>query len=138
MIMQLDRACELTLRAVDEETGQGIAGVKFGRENAAGEYWLQEVLPDTLDIATEEQLSKSAVSTRAPTVPTSGQPSVLTDAKGNFTCLESAYSWSYSVAEFPPGYHSVVPINGSQELEIDTPCGGQVEYTFKLRKEKSQ
>jgi WD40 repeat protein len=145
MVIPLNRACELTLRAVDEETGEGIAGVLFGRENAAGEYWLQDIVPDTLDIATKNRLFKSVTSTSVPTVPTGGQksdaksqPSVLTDANGNYRCLVSSYPWSYSVAQFPPGYNSVVPINGLQELEIQTPSGGRVEYTFRLRKAKSK
>ena len=40
--------CELVLRAVDEETGKGIAGVAFVTENVAGEMWADTIFNDTL------------------------------------------------------------------------------------------
>ncbi|MBS0202544.1 MAG: M48 family metalloprotease [Planctomycetes bacterium] len=123
VILKLPRACELTLRAVDADTGRGIPGVLFGRERALAEYWLQDIVPDTLTMVRQP----------AGKAPPQAQ-SVRTDATGTFRCLVDAATWSYSVAEFPDGYNSVIPINGSQELEIKTPSGGRVEYTFKLRK----
>jgi hypothetical protein len=40
--------CELVLRAVDEETGEGIPGVAFVTENVADEDWAQTIVDDTL------------------------------------------------------------------------------------------
>ena len=38
-------ACELTLRAVDAETGKGLPGVEFYEENAVGEEWAHACRP---------------------------------------------------------------------------------------------
>ena len=143
VVLKLPRACELTLHAVDAETGRGIPGVLFGRERAAGEYWLQDVDSDTLTLAKDAtppvRRSDTAAGIAArikarQSPPRPPKQSVLTDATGTFRALVDSATWSYSVASFPDGYDSVVPINGLQELEIETPAGGRVEYTFKLRK----
>lgn len=141
MVIGLPKACELILKAVDAETGKGIPGVLFGRERAAGEYWLQDIVPDTLDLVREApQPTGKPVTHSNPnrestkTTPATATDSVRTDAEGRFSCLVEPITWSYSIAEFPAGYATVVPINGRQELEIETPSGGRVEYTFRLRK----
>lgn len=119
VVMLVDRACELVLRAVDSETGKGIAGVVFERENAAGERWQQSIDPDILGGRHVQQ-------------------STITDADGYFRCLVSSYPWSYIIQKYPEGYDSIVPIDGRQEVEIETPVGGKVEYTFRLVESRSQ
>ncbi|MFO0903823.1 MAG: M56 family metallopeptidase [Pirellulales bacterium] len=115
--MLVDRACELTLRAVDSVTGQGIAGVRFERENAAGELWQQAIVPEQLgaDPADHPQ---------------------ATDANGNFRCRVRAGRWNYMVGKFAEGYSAIIPIDGRQEVELETPIGGRVAYTFRLVKDK--
>lgn len=144
VVIELPKACELTLRAVDAETGRGIPGVLFGREIAAGEYWLQDIEPDTLPLAKDfvppvrRTDTPAGVAKRRAALDAVAKNvrSGVTDADGKYSCLVSPTTWSYSVARFPDGYESVVPIQGRQELEIQTPSGGRVEYTFKLRKRK--
>jgi hypothetical protein len=114
VVILLDRACELTLRAVDSETGKGIAGVKFARERAAGEYWAQPVVPDILGIDPAEYRD------------------VVTDEDGCFRCLVGPITWSYMVWKFAGGFNRIVPIDGRQEVEIETPPGCKVKYTFRL------
>jgi hypothetical protein len=36
------------------------------------------------------------------------------------------------ILKYPDGYDSIVPIAEQQEVEIETPAGGKVEYTFRL------
>lgn len=115
VVMLVDRACQLTLRAVDDETGKGIAGVTFLRERALAEYWAESIRPDILGESHVEHHEE-------------------TDADGYFRCLVGPETWSYMVGRFPDGYDSIVPIDRSQEVEIKTPVGGKVEYTFRLLK----
>ena len=144
VVIRLRKACELTLRAVDAETGQGIPGVLFGRERALAEYWLDDIVPDTLPLSKDfvppvrrTDTADGLAKTRAAIEARSKQVrSVVTDAEGKYFCLVGPETWSYSVAKFPDGYASVVPINGRHELEIETPSGGRVEYTFQLCKGK--
>jgi len=114
VVILVDRACQLTLRAVDAQTGVGIPGVQFDRERAAGELWAQLIVPDNLG----------------------GNPAayekVTTDQDGYFRCLVGPYPWSYMLHGRPPGYKGIVPIDGRHEVEIKTPVGGNVEYTFHL------
>lgn len=115
VIVLLAPACELVLRAVDNETGVGIPGVTFDRENAAGEYWANQISPDIMGSNQSDFEPK-------------------TDKKGYFRCLVSSAHWSYMVGSFPNGYSKIVPIDGRSELELETPPGGKVEYTFRLVK----
>jgi hypothetical protein len=100
--------------------------VKFGREDAGAELWLQVVVPDTLG-------SRRPV--RHSFKPRAGLPSeeeYETDDDGYYRCLVGARTWSYSVMDLPEGYSSVVSIDGRCEVTIETPSGGHVEYTFRL------
>ena len=140
-VIKLERACELTLKAVDSETGRGIPGVTFGRERALAEYWLQDISPDTLALAKGVAPPASRTGTPARRDEETGRSlrltephSYMTDADGVYRCLVDEATWSYSVMEFPPGYDRIVPIKGRHELELETPVGGRVEYTFKLVK----
>ncbi len=115
VVMLVDRACQLMLRAVDSETGVGIAGVHFGRERAAGELWMQAIENDILG-SEHADLEET------------------TDADGYMRRQVSSAKWSYMVSRYPDGYASILPIGGRQELELDTPIGGRTEYTFRLVK----
>jgi WD40 repeat protein len=130
VVIALPRACELTLRAIDAETGKGIPGVQFGRERALAEFWLQDVEPDTIDVI--------APQVKPPAGAPIGKQPLVTDAEGRYRCLVGAATWSYSVSGFPPGYDSIEPIKGLQEVEIATPEGGRIEYTFKLLRAKAK
>ncbi len=113
-VVLLDRACELTLRAVDSESGEGVAGVEFHRERAAAEYWAAPIVPDILGGDRTERRT------------------TVTDADGRFRCLVGHETWSYMIGRFPEGYSRIEPINGRQEVELDTSPGTKVEYTFRL------
>ncbi len=115
-VMLVDRACELTLRAVDSQTGKGIAGVRFDRERALAELWASPVVNDILGRHRNGE--------------------TLTDEDGYVRFLVSPATWSYMILKYPESYNSIVPIDGRQEVEIETPVGGKVEYTFRLVRKK--
>jgi beta-lactamase regulating signal transducer with metallopeptidase domain len=126
VVIPLRRACELILRAVDDETGRGIPGVKFGREHGGGELWLQVIVPDTLG---SRRPVRSSFERKA------GLPAeeeYETDTEGYYRCLVGRLTWGYRVYQYPKGYDSIVPINGCHEVGIATPSGQRVEYTFRL------
>lgn len=114
VVILLDRACELTLRAVDSETGAGVAGVEFHRENAAGEMWAAPVTSDILGLGIEERQGS------------------VTDADGNSRFLVGPNSWSYMIGRFPAGYWRIEPIDGRQEAAVETPPGETIQFTFRL------
>jgi hypothetical protein len=53
----LTKGCTLVLKAVDEDTGRGIPGVRFWWENELGEYWQQTLHPDHLGHAEEASVT---------------------------------------------------------------------------------
>jgi hypothetical protein len=118
VVVLLKRACELSLRAVDSETGEGIQGVQFARERAEAEFWADAVVSDTIAVDRDKQKN------------------TLTDQAGYAHFLVGPEKWSYMILKFPEGYNSIVPINGGYETAIETPLGGKVEYTFQLSKTK--
>jgi len=120
--IRLKRASELVLRAVDASTGQAIAGVEFGRERALAEFWLEDIQRETIRV----EGTKST-----------GPQDRVTNTDGEFRCLVDSATWSYSVTKFPNGYDRIVPINGRHEIEIPTPAGERVEYTFRLVRSSS-
>lgn len=119
VVIPLDRACELVLRAVDSVTGEGIAGVLFGREQMYAENWMQDIVPDILGPPDQKKWS-------------SGDRSLTTNTNGEYRCLVAPGTWSYMVAKYPSGYKSIVPINGKQEVELKTVAGGRLEFEFQL------
>lgn len=119
VVVLLKRACELTLRAVDSETGEGIQGVQFDRERAEAEFWATPVVSDTIPVDRDQHKN------------------TLTDTSGYVHFLVGPETWSYMILKFPEGYNSIVPINGGYEIAIETPVGGKVEYTFRLSKNKA-
>ncbi|MCA9063086.1 MAG: M48 family metalloprotease [Planctomycetaceae bacterium] len=123
-VIALRRACQLTLRAVDARTGRGIPGVKFGRERAAAEYWMQVIVPDNLGANRPIRYEFK----NDPKFPPESE--YETDEDGYYTCLVDRWTWSYMIYQNAPGYSGIVPIDGRQEVEIPTPIGGKVEYTF--------
>ncbi len=80
-VMLVDRACELTLRAVDSQTGKGIAGVRFDRERALAELWASPVVNDILGRHRNGE--------------------TLTDEDGYVRFLVSPATWSYMILKFP-------------------------------------
>lgn len=126
VVIPLRRACELVLRAVDDQTGRGIPGVKFGREHAGGELWMQVIVPDTLGSRRPVRYSFK----RKAGLP--AEEEYETDSEGYYRCLVGPRTWSYTVYQHPKGYDSIVPIDGRHEVEIATPSGRRVEYTFRL------
>lgn len=117
VVILLDRACELTLRAVDSESGVGLAGVEFHRENAAGEMWAAPVTSDILGIDAKERQG------------------AVTDAEGNSRFLVGPQTWSYMIGRFPNGYRRIAPMDGRQEVTVETPPGEKVQFTFRLIRE---
>jgi hypothetical protein len=105
-------ACKLTLRAVDADTGRGLAGVRFVTENALGEVWGIDIEGDNLG-------AKPV-----------GKDGRRTDKDGFVTCLlgprpgYTYFGWS------PRGYEPV----GRWEVELPTPNGtAKKEHTFQFR-----
>lgn len=118
----LANPCELVLRAVDAETGEGIEGVGFARENLAGEFWYDPIVNDT--VASESEASERAKVDRR-------DKSRLTDAQGYLRRLVGPYhkGWTYWVDVRPRDYASAASVR------IDTPLGKKrVEHTFELRR----
>ena len=114
--------CELVLRAVDAETGEGIAGVGFARQNLAGEFWYDPIVNDTV-VPESEAGERAKVDRR--------DKSVLTDAQGYLRRLVGPWheGWTYWVDVRPKGYDSPA------SARIDTSLGKKrVEHTFVLRR----
>ena len=109
-------ACKLTLRAVDADTGKGIAGIQFVTENALAEYWGIGIDPDDLG---------------AKPIP-ANDPRQKTDKEGNFVrLLGPRMGYTYFPWPRPTGYDIV----GEFEVEVPTPIGTlSAEHTLKLRK----
>lgn len=114
-------ACQVTLRAVDVETGRGIPGVVFATENATAEQWAQPIDGDNLGA---ERIPVSALRLKP--------DSMKTDKDGVFQCLLGPCpGWTYFVWNAPDEYEEVQ----RDEVEIDTSNGRRTaEYTFKLRR----
>ncbi|MCA9059993.1 MAG: carboxypeptidase regulatory-like domain-containing protein, partial [Planctomycetaceae bacterium] len=61
-----------------------------------------------------------------------------TDEDGYYRCLVDHWTWSYMIYQPAAGYSGIVPINGRHEVEIPTPAGGKVEYTFRCVRQKAK
>jgi hypothetical protein len=114
--------CELVLRAVDAETGKGIAGASFYTENALGEDWAHQINGENLGA---KIVSKGKERDAANT----------TDKDGNFKRYIGANAgYKYSVEFAPDGYELVEP---RAEVEIDVTYGkARAEQVFKFRKKR--
>lgn len=114
-------ACELVLRAVDAQTGEGLSGAAFYTENALGEDWAHPIEGENLG-------AKSI-----PDDPADRDKANLTDDTGTFRRLVGANAgFKYGVELAPPGYERVEPRG---EVEIDITYGlPRAEHVFKFRR----
>lgn len=114
-------ACELVLRAIDADTGQGLTGARFYTENAVGEDWAHAI--DGENLGAVVQRSKEP-----------GDPKVdATDKDGAFRRLVGANAgYTYGVEVPPAGYELVAPL---EEVTIDINYGQRhAEQTFRFRR----
>ena len=118
--IHLPQPCQLTLRAVDSETGKGIPGVIFVKSRPLAEIWAEEVVSHTLGIKRPSR-SRSELLTGK---------HLQTDAEGNYrVSVGEQYPWTYWVWNAPDGYE----VDRSVEVELETKHGSKVEYTFTLK-----
>ena len=113
--------CELVFRAVDVDTGKGIAGVGFAIENPPGEVWADPILNDTI----KPEGSRAKVDKR--------EAAELTDKQGYFRRLRGPWheKWSYFVNVLPDDYVFASP----PQVKIDTSLGKKkAEHTFTFRR----
>jgi hypothetical protein len=112
-------ACELVLRAVDAETGKGLAGAKFYTENALAEDWAHSIEGQNLGANVVQEGKQGDGNANA------------TDSEGNFRRLVSANAgFKYGIEVAPPGYEPVKP---NPEVEIDITYGlRRAEHVFKF------
>lgn len=113
-------ACELLLRAIDADTGQGLAGVQFYTENAVGEDWGHAIDGENLGAAVERS--------KQPRDPKQYD----TGRDGTFRRLVGANAgYTYGVEVIPAGYELVAPL---EEVTIDIKYGQRrAEQTFRFR-----
>lgn len=113
-------ACELTLRAADADTGEGLPGVEFYEENAVGEDWAHAICGQNIRSKFSWDREPDAASANH------------TDQDGNFRRLVSANAgFTYGVWKPPAGYEAVTP----SEVEIDIRYGQlRAEHIFKFRR----
>ena len=114
-------ACELTLRVIDVETGEGLPGVEFQCENATGEEWAHSI--DGQNIGWKK---------------TDTAADQVTDKDGNFRRRIGANGgYTYFVSKSPPGYELVEP--DRIEVEIPVQYGqARAERVFKFRRIKDR
>ncbi len=114
-------ACELVLRAIDADTGQGLAGAQFYTENAVGEDWGHAI--DGENLGAVVQRSKEP---RDPKFD-------ATDKDGTFRRLVGANAgYTYGVEVPPVGYELVAPL---EEVTIDIKYGQRhAGQTFRFRR----
>jgi hypothetical protein len=116
--------CELVLRAVDVDTGQGVPGVRFAMENFGNEDWAQGIRHETLGPKERPNESEGYLTE--------------TDQQGYFRRFVGPRrwdGWKYMVSWVPPGYEEVNP---RKEVEIRTPLGlKKAEHTFLVRRRKT-
>jgi hypothetical protein len=114
-------ACELTLRAVDVETGKGLAGAEFYQENAGGEEWGHPVY-------------SSNIGAKFDSIQRISSENNLTDNDGNFRRLVGKLSEDtmFGVEQPPPGY---LPEVKFLEVPVVTKYGqARAEHVFKFRR----
>ncbi len=122
--VNLSRPCQLVLRAVDSQTGEGIAGVEFYRERPLAEYWDQPIYSDGFG-ATLRPMPKN---------PWPKGDELKTDKDGYFRAYVAHwYPWIYGTSDYPDTYERL----RGEAVELPTSPGTTVTHTFKLRK-KSQ
>lgn len=123
LIYRLLPACELTLRAIDAETGAGIAGVTFYTENALAEDWGHSIESENLGAKPPAVNEPDRVKENS------------TDGEGIFRRLVGANAgYKYGVELIPDGYELVEP---RAEVTIDIVYGqARAEQVFRFRRTK--
>lgn len=113
-------ACRLTLRAVDVDTGKGLAGAVFATENALAEDWAAPINGDNLGSKSIDDRAKV-------------EDWPKTDADGNYIRLIGPrHGYTYFTWSAPPGY---VPAGKDGEIVLESPVGTEkVEHVFRFRK----
>ena len=111
----LIRGCELVLRAVDADTGEGISGAEFYEQNALREDWAHEI-------------SARNIGYRKPVLTKDRR----TNSEGLFTrYVGPNEGYAYGVERVPPGYKLVK----WEEVELNTRFGtAKAEHTFKFKR----
>jgi hypothetical protein len=125
IVYRLLPACELVLRAIDAESGQGLAGARFYTENALGEEWAHDIQGENLGAKPLQDDAQADVKNDA------------TDSEGIFRRLVGANAnFTYGVASAPPGYEH---LGGGREFEIPIIHGQRrAEHGFKFRQDKTR
>jgi uncharacterized surface anchored protein len=113
-------ACNLTLRAVDADTGEALAGAVFVTENELGEDWAARINGDNLGAKQVGDREEE-------------EDALRTDKDGNFTRLMGPHpGYTYYIWKAPPGYRFA---DDRGEVSLETPIGTQkVEHVFKFKK----
>jgi hypothetical protein len=116
----LAEGCELILRAVDEQTGEGLPGAVFYTCNDLGEIWCEPINGDNLGSQNAAKLSFEHESRQ-------------TDKNGYFRRLMKPHpGYAYAVYRAPKGYEQVWD---GRDVELDTSIGRtRTEHRFMFRK----
>jgi hypothetical protein len=115
------RGTDVTLKAIDSDSGEPIAGVSFWREMPEGEYWFDLVRNE--NVGSERKEISVDDARKAPYV---------TDKDGLYCCqMCRARGWTYHIYQKPVGYEEV-DVEGQT---FDIPEEGTVNRTFRLRKQ---
>ena len=112
-------ACELTLRAVDVETDEGLPGAEFYKENAVGEDWARAIESEN-------------IGSSFPYLKPVSDEKRFTDKNGIFRRWVGAnHGFEYGVQTAPSGYREVEP----STQEVDVRWGRtRAELVFKFRR----
>jgi WD40 repeat protein/beta-lactamase regulating signal transducer with metallopeptidase domain len=118
-------ACELVLRAVDSESGKGLAGAEFYEENAVGEEWAHPIHGQNIG---SKLIREPEDETQT--------PAWRTDSEGNFKRLVGANGgYLYGVWKAPAGYEASEPRG---EVEVKIVYGQRrAEHVFKFSRIKA-
>jgi YVTN family beta-propeller protein len=117
--------CELVLRAVDADTGEGIPGVRFALESMYGEMWAVPIRDETIRARPKDRPATQVADDEKP---------LDTDEQGYFRRYVGPRhdEWSYWVEVSPDGYRLVSPRG---DVKIDTSLGKKrAEQTFVFRR----
>ena len=123
--IQLSDPCQLTLRALDIDSGEGVAGVTFAKERPYDEHWAEGVASNTLG-KTKYNLQHQ--------VPLKGRL-FETDKTGTYRVQTAErIPWWYSVWTMPKGY----TVAGIDDARLETKPGTVLSHTFWLRKKATK
>ncbi|MBS0261064.1 MAG: carboxypeptidase regulatory-like domain-containing protein [Planctomycetes bacterium] len=122
LIYRLLPACELVLRAVDAETGNGLPGAEFYTENAVGEDWAHPIYAENLGSPFAHDPPDE-----------SRQAAWRSDKDGNFRRFVSANAgFTYGVTKAPAGYQAA---DSAAEVEVPIVYGQRrAEHVFRFKR----